>query len=103
MNPSNIENVNELIIKELKRFLKSGITREELANNQTSFIGRLPLSLESNDGVAGALIRIERYGLGLDYYQRYADLVRTVKRKHILEVAQKYFDVDRLAISIAGP
>ena len=103
VNPSNIENVNELIIKELKRFLKSGITREELANNQTSFIGRLPLSLESNDGVAGALIRIERYGLGLDYYQRYADLVRTVKRKHILEVAQKYFDVDRLAISIAGP
>jgi zinc protease len=86
----------------LKRFVKGGVTKEELLDSQASFIGRLPLSLESNGGVAGALINIERYSLGLDYYRRYPDLVKSVTRSEVLEVAQKYIDPDRLVVSVAG-
>jgi hypothetical protein len=35
-----------------------------LEENQANFIGRLPLQLESNEGVAGALVNIEQYDLG---------------------------------------
>ena len=71
VNPANVKKASDLIIKELKRFVKVGVTKEELSDSQANFMGRLPLSLESNSGVAGALINIERYALGLDYYQRY--------------------------------
>ena len=102
VNPANVKKASDLIVKELKRFVKGGVTREELLDSQTNYIGRLPLSLESNGGVAGALINIERYSLGLDYYRRYPDLVKSVTRSDVLEVAQKYIDPERLVIAVAG-
>lgn len=103
VNPANVDKVSELIIKELKRLIRGGITREELADSQANFIGRLPLSLESNGGVTSVLLNIERYDLGLDYYRRYPDLVKAVTAADVLEVARKYIDPDRLVIATAGP
>ena len=63
-------------MEELKRFMQEGVTADELTDTKANFIGRLPLSLESNGGVASALLNIERHNLGLDYYRRYESLVR---------------------------
>jgi zinc protease len=90
-------------VDELKRFVQEGVTEDELADSKANFIGRLPLSLESNNGVAGALLNIERHDLGLDYYLRYADLVNEVTGEDVLSAARKFIDPDRLAIAIAGP
>ena len=103
VNPSNIEKVIDLIIKELELFIEKGVTEEELLDNQTNYIGVLPLSLESNSGVASALLNIERYDLSLDYYRQYPELVRAVTRDEILAVARKYIEPHRLAIATAGP
>ena len=103
VNPKNVKKTIDLIIKELKRFVKSGVTAEELADSQANFIGRLPLSLESNSGVAGAMLNIERYNLGFDYYLRYADRVRAVTREDVLRTARKYIDPECLVIATAGP
>ncbi len=103
VNPTNVNKATDLIIKELKRFTKSGVTNEELSDTKANFIGRLPLSLESNGGVAGAMINIERYSLGLDYYRRYPDLVKSVTRAEVIDAARKYIDAGRLAIATAGP
>jgi len=103
VNPASMEKAIDLIIKELELFAESGVTDEELADVQSNYIGSMPLSLESNSGVASALIRIERYDLGLDYYRHYPDLVRAVTREQILAVARKYIELDRLAIATAGP
>jgi zinc protease len=103
VNPKNLKKAISLIENELRKFIKSGVTKEELADSQANYIGRLPLSLESNSGVASAMINIERYDLGLDYYQRYEGLVHSVNRAEILETARKYIDPDRLVIATAGP
>ncbi len=103
VNPANIEKARDLICKEIARFVEKGITPEELADSQSNFIGRLPLSLESNSGVANALLNIERYDLGLDYYRRYPEMVRAVTPEQVLTAARKHLDPERLAIAIAGP
>ncbi len=103
VNPKNLKKAIDLIEKELHRFVKDGVTKKELSDSQANFIGRLPLSLESNGGVVSALLSIERYELGLDYYHRYADMVRNVTRGDVLETARKFIDPDRLVISTAGP
>ena len=74
-----------------------------MADSRSNFIGRLPLSLESNGGVASALLNMERYDLGLDYYRRYPDLVKAITPDDILVVARKYIDPDRLVLASAGP
>ncbi len=103
VNPKNLQKAIGLIEKELRRFVRNGVSQEELADSQANYVGRLPLSLESNSGVAGALINVERYELGLDYYQRYEHLVRAVTREEVLETARKYIDPERLVIATAGP
>lgn len=103
VNPANLEKAIDLILEELATFARNGVTKEELSDNQANYIGRLPLSLESNQGVAGTLLNIERYALGLDYYRKYADLVRAVTQDDIVAVAQKYIEPVRVAIATAGP
>jgi zinc protease len=103
VNPKNVDKATGLIIDELKRFVQDGVTEDELADSKANFVGRLPLSLESNGGVAGALLNIERYDLGMDYYLRYAGLVNEVTRDGVLNAARKYINPDQLAIAVAGP
>ncbi|MGE5643385.1 MAG: M16 family metallopeptidase, partial [Byssovorax cruenta] len=54
VNPQNVKKTLELIKDEMKRFVQEGVSEEELADSKANFIGRLPLSLESNGGVANA-------------------------------------------------
>jgi zinc protease len=103
VNPENVEKAIDLIRSEIRQFTEQGVTAEELTDSQANFIGRLPLSLESNAGVAGGLLKIERFGHSLDYYRQYADLVREVSVEQVVEAARKYLHPDRLAIATAGP
>ena len=64
VNPSNLQYAIDLIRKELQRFASEPVTPEELSDSQANFIGRLPLSLESNHGVANALLNLERFSAG---------------------------------------
>lgn len=103
VNPQNVKKTSDLIQDELKRFVQEGVTSEELADTKANFIGRLPLSLESNGGVANALLNIERHQLGLDYYHRYQGLVNEVTAEDVLTTARKFIDPDKLVIAAAGP
>jgi zinc protease len=103
VNPANLQRAIDLILVELARFVREPVTWEELHDSQSNFIGRLPLSLESNMGVANALLNIERFGLGLDYYRLYPALVAAVTPEMILETAQRYLDLEKLAIISSGP
>jgi zinc protease len=102
VDPKNLDKAIELMRQEITRFISEPVRPEELEDSQANYIGRLPLSLESNSGVASALLNLERYSLGLDYYLRYPDLVRAITPHAILEVARHYLDPDRMAIATAG-
>jgi zinc protease len=102
VNPANVQKARDLICKEIERFVEKGVTIQELSDSQSNFVGRLPLSLESNAGVVSALLNIERFDLGLDYYRRYPNLVQSVTPEEVLSAAKKYLHSDKLAIAIAG-
>ena len=103
INPKNEERALELIRTEIRRFITEHVTKDELFESQANLIGRLPVQLELNEGVAGALTHMERYDLGLDFYQRYPVLVAELSREQILNTAQRFLNTDRLAVAIAGP
>ena len=102
-DPDKVDQVIELIRQEITRFVSEPVSKEELADSQANYIGRLPLSLESNAGVTAALINLQRYERDLDYFLHFPDLVRAVTREEILETAQRYLDPNGLGTAIAGP
>jgi zinc protease len=103
VNPANADRAIELIKDEVRRLTEKKVTASELTDNQANFLGRLPLQLESNGGVASGLVYIERHNLGLDYYQKYPERILQVTRDAVLDAARHYLDPDRLAIAVAGP
>jgi zinc protease len=103
VNPTNVQKAIDLIRSEIGHFVHELVSPEELADSQANYIGRLPLALESNNGMASSLLNLERFELGLDYYRRYPDMVRAVTREDVLEVARRYLDPAKLAIAVAGP
>jgi len=101
--PENLDKALDLIKTELRKFVDQPISNEELRDVQSNYIGKLPLSLESNAGVASALLTMEQHQLGLDYLRNYEKMIREITPESILEAARAYLDPDRLVISSAGP
>ncbi len=103
VNPENVEKAIDLIRQELKRFVEKPVTSDEISDSVSNLVGQLPLSLESNAGVASALVRMERFDLGLDYFRRYPDLLRAIQPTDILQAARRWLNVEHLVIASAGP
>lgn len=102
VNPENVERAVDLVKQELRRFCNEFVTMEELEDNKSNFIGRMPLSLESNSGVANSILNLERFDLGLDYLQVYPLRIGEITREKVLDAARKYIDPECLVIVSAG-
>jgi zinc protease len=103
VNPENTEKVIKLIRREIARFITEHVTDEELDNSKSNLIGRMPMALETNGGIANAILTMHRFDLGFDYYRNYKDLVQAITPEAIRLAAEKYLHPDRLVIASAGP
>ena len=103
VNPKNVDRAIELMLREIRKFTAKKVTPQELEDNQAFFVGRLPLSLETNEGVAASIGALELYDLGLDYLQRYPALVQAVTRDDVREAAQEFLSAENYALAVAGP
>jgi zinc protease len=103
VDPANVEQAVAGILHETSRLRDELVSAEELANSQSFLTGSLPLRLETNEGIAGIILDMERYGLGFDYLQRYPGLVNAVTVQDMQEIARKYLNPEVYALAIAGP
>lgn len=102
VHPGNLEQTINLIINEIDKFVTEFVTEQELEDSKANIIGLIPLSIESNIGVANAIIRMERYQLGLNHLREFPLAISKISREHILEVSKKYLDPQNLVIISAG-
>lgn len=103
VDPENVDLAIDRMIDEIRRLTSEIITDDELSDNQSFFTGRLPLQLETNEGIASMIRNIETYGLGLDYLLGYRDMIRGLSRMDLLTAAKRYLNPDALVIAVAGP
>ena len=83
-------------LKLLRQLIAEGVTQEELDAAKAYLINSFPLRLASNRGVASILPVLEFYDLGLDYPDRYADLIGQVTLEKVQSVAKTYLHPDQL-------
>ena len=87
---------------EIERMRRDGVTEEELQDARNYLIGSFALGLDTNDDIADFLGQVEYLGLGLDYADRYAALIRDVTAEDIRRVARKYLQPDKLIVVVVG-
>jgi len=103
VNPANVERAAESIRAEFARLGAEPVSDQELADSKANMTGRLPLALETNDGVASNLLNMEWYGLGLDYLHRYAGEINAITAEDVQRVAAQYLRPDVYTLVVAGP
>jgi zinc protease len=103
VNPHNVDKTVEAILFELNRLKQEPVSETELDDAKAYVTGTLPLRLESNDGIAHSLLDMEFYQLGLDYLQRWPDMVRALTPAQLQAAAQKYLNTKHYALVVAGP
>lgn len=101
--PEHLPRAVEGIRTEIRRLLERRVPTKELEDNKSFLIGSLPLRLETNEGIAGVLVDMELFELGLDYLERYPEIIASLTAAEVQAVARKYLDPDRMVLSTAGP
>lgn len=101
--PEKVEQAVQSIRQELRRMVDEPVEAEELADNKAFFRGQLLLGLETNEGVAESIMTMEVHGLGLDYLQRYGDIMDALTAEDVQAAARHYLDPDAYALAVAGP
>ena len=103
VNPANVELALESIVGELRRISDELVTDEDIADNQAYFTGHLPLQLENNEGIAGTLLNIEMFSLGLDYLIKYKERIYALSKEDLQTAIRRYVNPDALVVAVAGP
>ncbi|TLZ76398.1 MAG: hypothetical protein E6K11_11140 [Methanobacteriota archaeon] len=103
VNPSNLGKAIESIRAEMDRLRTEPFSLEEVRDGKENQTGSLVVSLERNAEVAGELHRMEYYGLGMDFLERYADIVRELTEERVRNLARKYLLPSASSIAVAGP
>ncbi len=80
----------ELALVEITRMRTQQVLEKELDSAKKYLIGSFPLRLITQDGIASFLLQVEYLGLGLDYAERYPDLINAVTAEDVLRVAKKH-------------
>jgi zinc protease len=102
VNPNNVDKAINSAIGVLRNYVKNGIRPDELADEKSSAIGAFKVSLATNEGLAEALWNAEFFNLGIDYIDRFPELVQAVTIEQVNAAIRKYFRPDQLTVVIAG-
>ncbi len=103
VNPSNLTRAVQGIRGEMDRLRSEPFGAQEIADGKDNQVGSLIVSLERNAEVAAELHRMEHYGLGMDFLERYAEIIQTLSDDTIRAIAAKYFDPANSSMVLAGP
>lgn len=101
--PDKVEVATNSILEEIQRLQEEPVTEEELEDTKLYRTGSLPVSLETNDGLASIISDMELLDLGLDYLQRFPDLINEITAERVQAAAQKYLSTSQIVIAVAGP
>jgi len=103
VHPSNVDVAVECALEEMERIRREPVTDDELSDAKSAIVRSLPRQLENNEGMAGALHSMEQYRLGLDYLDRFPDLIGGVTVEQVLDVAARRLQPERCVVAVAGP
>ncbi|MDT3402600.1 M16 family metallopeptidase [Mucilaginibacter terrae] len=95
-------NAIEEIEKEVNLLKTELISEEELSLVRNYMLGSILGSLENVFSHADKFKNVYFAGLGLDYYDRYSEIIKTVTAEELKSLANKYWDFDQFYKVIVG-
>jgi len=86
----------------LRRFLAQGAPAEDVQSAVDTLVQAFPLSLASNEQVAGYLGMMGFYGFPTDYLDHYVERLRAVTPEQVRDAFRRHVHPDRLLVVTVG-
>jgi len=101
-SPEHRQKAIDGFLDEIRRIRIEPPTAQELQDVKDYLTGSFVFALERNANLAAYAIRARRFELGFDFMHRYPDLIRSVTREQVRDVAERHLHPDRLVVVSAG-
>ncbi len=75
-------------IEEINFNLKDTITEQEIEKAKKSILGSSLMETQSNGSLAWTMAFFETMGLGADYYEKYVDVLKHIKKEDLIKAAE---------------
>jgi zinc protease len=95
-------NTLKMLLDEIKKIRKEGVTTEELQAAKNNLAGSYPIELQSPSGMADELSAAEFYGLGEEFVRKYRQLVTAPTLADVNAALKKHLCVENLALVVVG-
>lgn len=102
-SPANARAAVRGILEEIDRAVLEPPSSAELSAAVSYLIGRRIVSLDRSDSRALSLVRFERHGLGLDFDERYPDILRRIGPEDVLRSAREVIHPEACCLVGVGP
>jgi zinc protease len=86
----------KLAVAEIRKIREQGVTDAELNEAKDYLVGSFPLRFDTNRKVAAFLSQVEFYGLGLDYPDKYPEIIKKITNTDVVRVAKAYLHPEKL-------
>lgn len=90
------------ILSEIRTLGSEVVSDTELSDAKSFLTGSFPMRLETSSRIAGFLVAVEYYGLGLGYIDDYPQFINSVTKEEVLRVAKKYLDPDNYTLVVVA-
>jgi len=101
-NPANIDAVETAAMEELRRFLQSGPSEEELATAKTAWLEALKTARSSDGAIAGQLASNLDLGRSMQRVAEEERRIEALTPQDVQDAFRRHVDPDRLIIIRAG-
>jgi zinc protease len=91
-----------IVREEIRRIRQQPVSEEALNDAKDYLTGSFPLRFDTNRKVAAFLAQVEYFGLGLDYPDRYPELIRAIGIADVQQAAAEYLHPDQMIVVVVG-
>ena len=101
-SPHKTEEVLDISLKELRRVVRSGITREELELMKAQSVASILLGLEDSASRAGTLARLEMVHGRQISLEETLRKIEAVRREEVQALAREFFQTEKVSFGALG-
>lgn len=102
-DPTQLNEVREVLLSEVRRLAAGGVPQEELKEAQSGLLGSRRIARQTQGAVAFQMAQDELFGLGFDYFEKYESKIKAVTSEQIQKLAKELLSPDRCVVVIGRP
>ena len=101
-NPTLFQKGLDATMVQVNKWVKEGITTEELENKKTNLIGSFKVGMSTTNGMASTILNFIERGLEPSYIDQYPKDIQKVTLTEVNDAIKKYIQLDKMIIVKSG-